>query len=80
MKDFPLSELLSAPGVDKIQEALILILGHINHKLRLSLYPIRRALPLVEAISRDFRILLIDCSLRCGDDHNLPHLGRPRCP
>src|ERR1700733_14691712 len=54
MKDFPLNELLSATDLDKIQESLILIFGHISRKLRLSPYPIRRALPLVEAISRDF--------------------------
>src|SRR5713226_1526200 len=53
MKDFPLNELLSAPDVDKVQESLTLIFGHINRKLKLSPYPIRRALPLVEAISRD---------------------------
>ena len=54
MKDFPLNELLSATDLDKIQESLILIFGHINRKLRVAPYPIRRALPLVEAISRDF--------------------------
>lgn len=59
MKDFPLDELLSAPDLDKIQEALSLIFGHINRKLKLSPYPIRRALPLVEAISRDFNEQLL---------------------
>ena len=54
MKDFPLNELLSATDLDKIQESLVLIFGHINRKLRVAPYPIRRALPLVEAISRDF--------------------------
>jgi hypothetical protein len=54
MKDFPLNELLSATDLDKIQESLSLIFGHINRKLRVAPYPIRRALPLVEAISRDF--------------------------
>ena len=54
MKDFPLNELLSATDLDKIQESLTLIFGHINRKLRVAPYPIRRALPLVEAISRDF--------------------------
>jgi len=54
MKDFPLNELLSATDLDKIQESLDLILGHINRKLKFSLYPIRRALPLVEAIPRSF--------------------------
>ncbi|KAI9494709.1 dynein heavy chain [Zychaea mexicana] len=44
MKDFPLNELLSATDVDKIRE---------------SLGPIRRALPLVEAISRDLNDQLL---------------------
>jgi len=67
MKDFPLNELLSAPDLDKIQEALVLIFGHINRKLKLSPYPIRRALPLVEAISRDFN----DQLLRILTSHRL---------
>ncbi|KAI0292242.1 cytoplasmic dynein heavy chain 1 [Multifurca ochricompacta] len=67
MRDFPLNELLSAPDVDKIQESLILIFIHINRKLRLSPYPIRRALPLVEAISRDFN----DQLLRILTSHRL---------
>ncbi|KAF8588444.1 dynein heavy chain protein 2 [Ramaria rubella] len=66
MKDFPLNELLSATDLDKIQDALGLIFGHINRKLKLSPYPIRRALPLVEAISRDFndQLLRVLTSLR----------------
>ena len=36
MKDFPLNELLSATDLDKIQESLHLIFGHINKRLRLS--------------------------------------------
>jgi hypothetical protein len=67
MKDFPLNELLSAPDVDKVQESLMLIFMHINRKLRLSPYPIRRALPLVEAISRDFN----DQLLRILTSHRL---------
>ncbi|OSX67981.1 hypothetical protein POSPLADRAFT_1176995 [Postia placenta MAD-698-R-SB12] len=67
MKDFPLNELLSATDLEKIQEALILIFGHINRKLKLSPYPIRRALPLVEAISRDFN----DQLLRVLTSHRL---------
>ncbi|WVQ93134.1 hypothetical protein IAU59_000198 [Kwoniella sp. CBS 9459] len=54
MKDFPLDELLAATDLHKIQEAVYLIFGHINKKLKLSPYPIRRTLPLVEAISSDF--------------------------
>ncbi|KAJ3809625.1 dynein heavy chain, N-terminal region 1-domain-containing protein [Lentinula lateritia] len=69
MKDFPLNELLSATDLDKIQESLILIFSHINRKLRLSPYPIRRALPLVEAISRDFN----DQLLRILTSHRLPY-------
>ncbi|KAI9450509.1 cytoplasmic dynein heavy chain 1 [Lactarius psammicola] len=67
MKDFPLNELLSAPDVDKIQEALGLIFSHVNRKMRLSPYPIRRALPLMEAISRDFN----DQLLRILTSHRL---------
>ncbi|CAO3629084.1 unnamed protein product [Cunninghamella echinulata] len=59
MKDFPLNELLSATDVDKIRESLVLIFGHLNKKLKLSPYPIRRALPLVEAISRDLNDQLL---------------------
>lgn len=36
MKDFPLNELLSATDLDKIQESLYLIFGHLNKRLRLS--------------------------------------------
>jgi hypothetical protein len=67
MKDFPLNELLSAPDVNKIQEAPALIFQHMNHKLRLSPYPIRHAPPLVEAISRDFH----DQLLRTLTSHRL---------
>jgi dynein heavy chain 1 len=69
MKDFPLNELLSATDLTKIQESITLIFGHINRKLRLSPYPIRRALPLVEAISRDFN----DQLLRILTSHRLPY-------
>ncbi|TDL28910.1 hypothetical protein BD410DRAFT_738739 [Rickenella mellea] len=67
MKDFPLNELLSATDLDKIQESLGLIFGHLNRKLKLSPYPVRRALPLVEAISRDFN----DQLLRVLTSHRL---------
>ncbi|KAI1790505.1 dynein heavy chain [Ganoderma leucocontextum] len=70
MKDFPLNELLSATDLDKIQEAVVLIFGHINRKLRLSPYPIRRALPLVEAISKDFN----DQLLRVLTSHRLLYM------
>jgi dynein heavy chain 1, cytosolic len=53
MRDFPLDELLSATSLTKIQDAIGLIFAHLNKKLRICPYPIRRALPLVEAISAD---------------------------
>ncbi|KAL9078918.1 MAG: hypothetical protein Q9157_002174 [Trypethelium eluteriae] len=53
MRDFPLDELLSATSLDKVKEALNLIFSHVNRKLRICPYPIKRALPLVEAISSD---------------------------
>ncbi|CAG8697774.1 1167_t:CDS:2, partial [Ambispora gerdemannii] len=59
MKDFPLNELLSATDVDKVKDALHLIFGHLNKKLKLSPYPIKKALPLVEAISRDLNDQLL---------------------
>ncbi|RIA96574.1 dynein heavy chain [Glomus cerebriforme] len=58
MKDFPLNELLSAPDVNKIKESLNVIFSHLK-KLRLSLYPIKKALALVEAISRDLNDQLL---------------------
>ena len=59
MRDMPLNELLAATDLDRIQDALVLIFGHINKKLKISPYPIRRALPLVEAISRDLNDQLL---------------------
>lgn len=53
MRDFPLDELLSATSLPKIQDAISQIFAHLNKKLRICPYPIRRALPLVEAISAD---------------------------
>ncbi|KAG9237794.1 cytoplasmic dynein-like protein 1 heavy chain 1 [Amylocarpus encephaloides] len=53
MRDFPLDELLSATSLPKVQDALALIFTHLNKKLRICPYPIRRALPLVESISAD---------------------------
>ncbi|KKA28538.1 hypothetical protein TD95_002241 [Thielaviopsis punctulata] len=53
MRDFPLDELLSATSLTKVQDAILQIFNHLNKKLRICPYPIRRALPLVEAISAD---------------------------
>jgi hypothetical protein len=59
MKEFPLDSLLSATDLEKMKESLALVFSHITKKLKLSPYPIRRALPLVEAISRDFNEQLV---------------------
>ncbi|GAB7338645.1 hypothetical protein MBLNU457_5378t2 [Dothideomycetes sp. NU457] len=53
MRELPLEELLSATSLEKVQNALYTIFEHLNKKLRIVPYPIRRALPLVEAISGD---------------------------
>lgn len=53
MRDFPLDELLSATSLQKVQESLVLIFDHLNRKLKICPYPIKRALSLVEAISGD---------------------------
>jgi dynein heavy chain 1 len=53
MRDFPLDELLSATSLQKVQESLNLIFTHLNKKLKICPYPIKRALLLVEAISGD---------------------------
>lgn len=53
MHEFPLDDLLAATSLEKVEDALNMIFGHINRKLRISPYPIRRALALVEAISGD---------------------------
>ncbi|KAF2473666.1 uncharacterized protein BDR25DRAFT_256486 [Lindgomyces ingoldianus] len=55
MRDFPLDELLSATSLQKVQEAIQQIFSHMNKKLRICPYPVRRALPLVEAISGDLQ-------------------------
>ncbi|EFR03217.1 protein kinase subdomain-containing protein [Nannizzia gypsea CBS 118893] len=53
LRDFPLDELESATSLQKVQEALNLIFSHLNKKLRICPYPIKRALSLVAAISGD---------------------------
>ncbi|EPQ28904.1 uncharacterized protein PFL1_03705 [Pseudozyma flocculosa PF-1] len=59
MKDFPINELLSASNLDKCADALSAIFGHINRKMRISPYPMKRLLPLVESISRDLNETLL---------------------
>ncbi|KAI9017153.1 dynein heavy chain [Gaertneriomyces semiglobifer] len=59
MNQFPLNDLLSATDLAGINSALSAIFGHLTKKLKLSPYPIRRALPFVESISRDVNEQLV---------------------
>lgn len=70
MKDFPLNELLASTDLEKIRESLVQIFGHINKKLKISPYPIRRALPLAEAISKD----LTESLLKVLTSHRLMYM------
>lgn len=58
MRDFPLDDLLAATSLPKVEDSLLAIFTHLNRKLRISPYPIARALPLVTAISADLDGLL----------------------
>ncbi|PNS18432.1 Dynein heavy chain, cytoplasmic [Sphaceloma murrayae] len=58
LRELPLEELLSATSLEKVHEALDSIFEHLNKKLRVIPYPIKRALPLVEAISGDLDMRL----------------------
>ena len=58
MKDFPLNDLLSATDLPKIRSALQVIFLHMR-KIRNTKYPIKRALKLMEAISRDLMTQLL---------------------
>ena len=71
MRDFPLDEFLAATSLQKMQDSLNSIFGHLNKKLRICPYPIARALPLVSAISGDLDTQLH--SLLHG--RNLMHLS-----
>ncbi|KAK9454647.1 dynein heavy chain, N-terminal region 1-domain-containing protein [Dipodascopsis uninucleata] len=53
MHEFPIDDLLSAPTLQRLKETVSNIFNHLNKRIRISPYPIKRALPLVEAISAD---------------------------
>lgn len=53
MRDFPLDEMSAATNLEKVIDALHSIFTHLNKKLRICPYPIKRALKLVEGISLD---------------------------
>ena len=58
MKEFPLDQLHTSTSLVAVQDAINQIFNHLNKKLRICPYPIRRALPLVEAISADLDVEL----------------------
>ena len=53
MREFPIDDLLASTTLQKVQNSLDTVFGHLNRKLRFTTYPIARALPLVQAISGD---------------------------
>lgn len=59
MRDFPLNELLAAPSLEKVITALDNNFGHLNRKLRVTTYPVARALSLVSAISGDLEVRML---------------------
>lgn len=59
MRDFPINDLLSATDLDRAADALLAVFSHLNKKLRISPYPVKKALSLVDAISRDLNDTLI---------------------
>ncbi|WFD21602.1 hypothetical protein MEQU1_000257 [Malassezia equina] len=59
LKDLPLDALLTASSLDALREAQEGVLFLLTKKLRVSTYPVRRALSLVDAVGRDARESLL---------------------
>lgn len=59
MRDFPLDELLSAVSLAKTAEAVDQVFDHVNRRLRAVPYPVARAIPLVEAITKDLEMRVL---------------------
>lgn len=57
---FPIEEMLSATSIEKLRDTLDDVFSHLNKKMRICPYPVRRALPLVEGISSDLDSRLHD--------------------
>ena len=53
MRDFPINDLLAAPSLERVRDAVDLVFSHLNKKLRICPYPVKRALDLVDTISAD---------------------------
>ncbi len=59
MRDFPINELLAATDLERCADAVYSVFAHLNRKLRISPYPVKKALALVDAISRDLNETLV---------------------
>ena len=59
LKDLPLGELLAAMSLDALADAQRSLFTALNKKLRLSTYPVRRALALVDALGQDVHQVLL---------------------
>lgn len=59
LKDLPLDALLTASTLDALRDAQEGVLVLLTKKLRVSTYPVRRALALVDAVGRDARETLL---------------------
>ena len=59
MRDFPINDLLSATDLDRCADSVVAIFAHLNKKMRVSPYPVKKALALVDAISRDLNETIV---------------------
>ncbi|OMJ11354.1 Cytoplasmic dynein 1 heavy chain 1 [Smittium culicis] len=59
MRDLPLNDLLSSTDMEKVCDGIGAIFNHINKKLKITPYPIKRSLNFVEMISVDFKNQLL---------------------
>lgn len=55
LKDFPIQDLFATTSIEQMEQTLLTVFGHLNRRLRISSYPISRAISLVEAVSIDFQ-------------------------
>lgn len=59
LKDLPLDELHAATSLDALEEAQRTVFTMLLKKLRISTYPVRRALAFVDALGRDVHAVLL---------------------
>ena len=71
LRDLPIGKLLSATSLEAIPGAIDSIFEHVNKKLRITVYPINRALGLVEGISKDLNTQIH----RLVQGRSIMHLG-----